>query len=86
MKQQLINTTNVDMDQAEPGTDCSGLKSIPAYHELVLRKGYLLPALSSGFITGTTLTLIYTGKIYSLHWRQACYRECARPPTKLVLV
>ena len=59
---------NTDMRAENVAADLTGLKSLPAYHELVTRKGICLPALTSSFITGNTITQIYQNKIFQLRW------------------
>ena len=54
-------------------------------HELLTRKGFCLPKLSSAFITIEQLLLIRDGKIWSLKQNQLIYRECTRPPSIRVL-
>jgi len=62
------------------------LKNIAAFHELMRREGWAVPAISSKFVNLETLTLMYTGKIYNLRQDDVCYRECVKPPSKLAMV
>ena len=85
MKQsQQINT--VMKEEPPLGTETSNLKNIPAYHEIVTRKGLCLSSLSCAMINGNMITLIYTGKVYQLRQIDVVYRECTRAPVKMVLV
>jgi hypothetical protein len=50
------------------------------------RDGFCVPALSSKFVNQVTLTQMYTGKIYNLRQENIVYRECVKPPSKLIMV
>jgi hypothetical protein len=63
-----------------------GLKNLAAFHELMRRDGFCVPALNSKFVNQVTLTQMYTGKIYNLRQENIVYRECVKPPSKLVMV
>ena len=62
------------------------LKNMAAFHELMRREGYYVPAISSRFVNKRTLNMMYRGEIFSLRQKDVVYRECVKPPTKLVLV
>ncbi len=57
-----------------------------AFHELATRNGAYVPELSSKFVTEKTLTLMTTGKIFSLPQNKVVFRICTRQPQKMYLV
>ena len=63
-----------------------GLKNLAAMHELLTRQGFCLPQFNSKFVNRVTLTKIYNGQIFGLKSQHLVFRQCATPPTKLVMV
>ena len=55
-------------------------------HELLTRQGFCLPQFNSKFVNRVTLTKIYNGQIFGLKSQHLVFRQCATPPTKLVMV
>ena len=80
-----INTQQLQPPASKPYRG-PGLKNLAAFHELMRREGYCVPALSSKFVNKITLNQMYTGKIFCLRQEDIVYRECVKPPSKLVMV
>jgi hypothetical protein len=62
------------------------VKDKKAYHELLVRSGFVLPDLESKFISCDNLIAIHNKKIYGLKVEDVVYRQCVTPPSKQVLV
>ena len=80
---------SVNMSQSASGSSSNGsrrLKNLPAMHELMTRQGFFLPKFTSKFINRDTLLQIYNGQLFSLKTSAMTFRQCATPPTKIVLI
>ena len=62
------------------------VKDKKAYHELLVRSGFVLPELDSKFVSSENLNNIQAKKIYGLRVEDVVYRQCVTPPNKQVLV
>ena len=62
------------------------VKDKKAYHELLVRNGYVLPDLDSKFVSSDNLISIQAKKLYGLKVNDVIYRQCVTPPSKQVLV
>ena len=69
--------------QSKTGT---GFRNLAAFHELLTRDGMCCPSINSKFVNKETLSDMYMGKIFRLRQEDIVFRECVKPPTKLVLV
>ena len=78
--------TGSDGPPARSSKGNPGFKNLAAFHELLTRDGMCCPALNSKFANKESLSAMFTGKIFRLRQEDVIYRECVKPPTKLVLV
>ena len=62
------------------------VKDKKAYHELLVRSGFVLPELDSKFISCDNLISIQAKKIFGLKVEDVVYRQCVTPPSKQVLL
>ena len=62
------------------------VKDKKAYHELLVRSGFVLPELDSKFVSCDNLVSIQAKKIFGLRVEDVVYRQCITPPNKQVLV
>ena len=62
------------------------VKDKKAYHELLVRSGWVLPDLDSKFVSSENLISIQAKKIYGLKVNDVFFRQCVTPPSKQVLV
>jgi len=62
------------------------VKDKKAYHELLVRSGFVLPDIDSKFVSSDNLISIQAKKLYGLKVNDVCYRQCVTPPSKQVLV
>jgi hypothetical protein len=62
------------------------VKDKRAYHELLVRSGFVLPDLESKFVSCDNLIAVHNKKIYGLRVEEVFYRQCVTPPSKQVLV
>ena len=62
------------------------VKDKKAYHELLVRSGWVLPDLDSKFVSSENLISIQAKKIYGLKVADVVFRQCVTPPCKQVLV
>ena len=62
------------------------VKDKKAYHELLVRNGYVLPDIDSKFVSSDNLISIQAKKLYGLKVNDVIYRQCVTPPSKQVLV
>jgi hypothetical protein len=62
------------------------VKDKKAYHELLVRSGFVLPELESKFVSSDNLIAVHNKKIYGLRVEDVIYRQCVTPPSKQVLV
>ena len=61
------------------------LKNLAAFHEMLIREQFVVPDFHSKFVNRETLLAMYHGTIFSIKTDQLIVRNCARPPSKLVL-
>ena len=62
------------------------VKDKKAYHELLVRSGFVLPDLESKYVSSDNLIAIHNKKIFGLRVEDVVYRQCVTPPSKQVLV
>ena len=62
------------------------VKDKKAYHELLVRSGFVLPELDSKFVSSDNLIGIQAKKIFGLKVDDVVYRQCVTPPSKQVLL
>ena len=62
------------------------VKDKKAYHELLVRSGWVLPDIDSKFVSSENLINIQAKKIYGLKVADVVYGQCVTPPSKQVLV
>jgi len=62
------------------------VKDKKAYHELLVRNGYVLPDIDSKFVSSDNLISIQAKKLYGLKVADVVFRQCVTPPCKQVLV
>ena len=84
MNQSLNLSQSASSSSANGGN--RGLKNLAAMHELMTRQGFFLPEFTSKFINRVSLFQIYNGQIFSLKTGAMTFRQCATPPTKIVLI
>jgi hypothetical protein len=84
MNQSINSSHSASSSSANGGTQ--GLKNLAAMHELMTRQGFYLPDFNSKFINRVTLMQIYNGQIFSLKTSAMTFRQCATPPTKIVMI
>ena len=63
---QVHNAQDLRADANINARGGPSLKNVAAFHELMRREGWAVPAISSKFINLETLTFMYTEKIYNL--------------------
>ena len=81
-----IDTVSNHSSQSRAVGGNAGFKNLAAFHELLTRDGMCCPALNSRFVNKDTLSQMYMNKIFRLRQEDVVYRECAKPPTKIVLI
>ena len=92
MQNQNINTNNLDASEltSSAGSQRSGgsvgFRNLAAFHELLTRNGMCCPNINSKFVNKESLSAMYMGKIFNMRQQDVVYRECVKPPSKLVLI
>ncbi len=91
MNRSTVNTTAATNFNSQPAPTVSSskpvvnLKNLAAFHEMMIREQFLVPDFHSKYVNRETLLQMYTGEIFSIKTPQLIFRNCARPPQKLVL-
>ena len=92
MQRSNSNAMNqsVNLSQSASSSSASGgnqgLKNLAAMHELMSRQGFFLPEFTSKFTNRVTLLQVYNGQIFGLKTSAMTFRQCATPPTKIVMI
>ena len=92
MQNQNINTNNLDDSELTSNAGSArsgnsvGFRNLAAFHELLTRNGMCCPNINSKFVNKESLSAMYMGKIFNMRQQDVVYRECVKPPSKLVLI